>query len=379
MTHPNFKPTKVFYGWWVVAASFLIAFYVGGVVFYGFTAIFVPIANEFGWSYTQISLAASLRGLESSLLAPLIGTITDRWGPRRMIFGGGIITALGLFLLSRTTSLGMFYGAFFVISMGMSACAMTVLMTTVANWFRRRIGLATGIAGCGFAFGGLLVPLMVRLIDMYEWRMTVAILAGGMLVIVMPLSLLFRHKPEQYGYLPDGEEKATTARDNTSAQLSTVEISIGARQALKTSTFWRIALAYTCHTIIVGSMFTHIMPYLGSIGVVRSVSTLVATATPLASIGGRLGFGWLGDRANKRKIAAAAWAMTCLGLVSFGCMSMLGTWLLVSFIILFGIGYGGNMTLRTSLTRDLFGRGSFGTVFGLLIGINMLGNIVGPT
>lgn len=99
---------KVFYGWWVVGASFLIALYVGGVIFYGFTAIFEPIANEFGWSYTQISLVASLRGLEIGLFAPVAGIIADRWGPRRLIFSGVTITAAGLILLSTTTSLGMF-------------------------------------------------------------------------------------------------------------------------------------------------------------------------------------------------------------------------------------------------------------------------------
>jgi len=110
--HLNWKPTKIFYGWWIVAASLVIALYAGGVTFYGFTAIFEPIANEFGWSYTKISLAASLRGLEMGLLAPITGRLVDRWGPRRLIFGGAIIICLGLILLSHTTSIGMFYGAF---------------------------------------------------------------------------------------------------------------------------------------------------------------------------------------------------------------------------------------------------------------------------
>ncbi len=84
---------KIFYGWWIAGASFLIALYVGAVVYYGFTAFFEPIVSEMGWSYTQISLAASLRGLEVGLLAPLVGILADRWGPRRLIFGGVFITA----------------------------------------------------------------------------------------------------------------------------------------------------------------------------------------------------------------------------------------------------------------------------------------------
>ncbi len=90
----NWKPSKVFYGWWIVGACFLIAAYTGGTIFFGFTALFEPIANEFGWSYTQISLAASLRGAEVGLLAPLIGLFIDRLGPRRLAFGGAILLGL---------------------------------------------------------------------------------------------------------------------------------------------------------------------------------------------------------------------------------------------------------------------------------------------
>jgi hypothetical protein len=76
----NWGLSKVFYGWWIVGAAFFIALYVGGTVFYGFTAVFEPIAGDLGWNYTQISLAASLRGLEMGLLAPLSGILIDRWG-----------------------------------------------------------------------------------------------------------------------------------------------------------------------------------------------------------------------------------------------------------------------------------------------------------
>ena len=84
----SFKQFRPFYGWYVVAATFIIGFYVVGIVFYGFTTIFKPIVEEFGWSYTQVSLAASLRGVESGLLAPVVGILIDRWGPRRIVFAG---------------------------------------------------------------------------------------------------------------------------------------------------------------------------------------------------------------------------------------------------------------------------------------------------
>ncbi len=375
----NRKSPRVFFGWWIVSASFFVALYVGGAIFYGFTAIFEPIADELGWGYTQISLAASLRGVEMGLLAPFIGVLVDRWGPRRLIFSGAVITAMGLILLSSTSSLGMFYGAFLLIALGTSCCTMTVLMTAVANWFRRRVGIASGIAICGFGFSGLLIPVIVKLTEMYDWRVTMTILALGMLAMVLPLSFLFRHKPEQYGYLPDGQVEYPVTLDNDSTLPQTVEVDVKVKQVLKSSTFWRMALAFTCHTLLVMAVITHVMPYLSSIGIARSRSSLIATAIPLISVGGRLGLGWLGDKIDRRQVTAGAFAMMGLGLLSFGYASSAGTWLLVPFLVLFGIGFGGSNALRPALGREYFGRINFGTVFGFLTGINMVGGIIGPT
>ena len=368
----------MFYGWWIVVACFFISLYVGGVVFYGFTTLIEPLADDFGWSYTQISFAASLRGMEMGILAPLVGMLVDRWGPRRLLFGGLIITSLGLMLLSRTTSLGMFYGAFVLMAIGMSTCSSTVLMTAVANWFRRKIGIATGIMICGYGFSGLLIPVIVNLIDTYEWRMTLALLTIGLLAICLPLSLLVRHKPEQYGYQPDGEAENTVILNNSLAKAKVDEVNVGTKQAVKSRTFWHIALALMCQFIILSAVITHVMPYLSSIGFTRAISGLMAAGIPLASIGGRLGLGWLGDKVDKRRVAAGAFALMCGGLLCFGFISAGDTWLLVTFLILFGIGYGGNNTLRASLIREFFGRKNFGAIHGLMIGVMALGSIAGP-
>jgi len=374
----DWKPRRIFYGWWVVGACFFISLYAGGVIFYGFTAIFEPLVDEFGWSYAQISLAASLRGLEAGLLAPLAGMLVDHWGPRRLLFSGVIIVSLGLILLSRTTSLGMFYGAFVLLGTGMSTCSATVLMTAVANWFRKKISIAMGIMICGYGISGLLVPVIVNLVDMYEWRTTIAILAIGLLAVCLPLSLVVRHKPEQYGYQPDGEAENTVVLNNSLTQAETAEADIGTRQALKSRTFWHIALALLCQVTILSTVVTHVMPYLSSIDIPRAKSSLIAMAIPLASIGGRLGLGRLGDRLDKTRVMAVAFAMMCGGLICFAFASSEATWLLVLFLILFGIGYGGNNTLRGSAIREFFGRRNFGAIHGLVVGITMLGGITGP-
>ncbi len=368
----------MFYGWWVVGACFIVALYMGGVIFYGFTAVFEPIAAEFGWSYAQISLAASLRGLEVGLLTPVVGMLVDRWGPRRLIFGGVVIGSLGLMLLSQTGSLGVFYAAFILMAIGMSCTGSTVMMTAVANWFRRRVALATGIMICGYGSGGLLVPLVVQLIDLYGWRMMVVILALGLLTVGLPLSLVVRHKPEQYGYLPDGERGQIAGGDGVSATPQTKEVDIGAREAMKGSVFWKITLGLMPKFIAVVTVVTHVMPYLSSIGVARATSGLVATAIPLLSIGGRLGFGWLGDRLDKRRLAAGALGLVALGLLCFELTPLVGAELLVPFFILFGLGYGGSLTMAGALPREYFGRTSFGTIVGFIWGIGILGTLVGP-
>lgn len=374
----EFKPARIFFGWWIVGAAFFVAMYVGGVVFYGFTAVFEPIANDMGWSYAQISLAASLRGLELGFLAPVTGILTDRLGPRRIIFGGAVITALGLFMISRTTSLATFYGAFALIAIGMSATTLTVLMTAVANWFRLKVGIASGIAMSGFGFSGLMVPLIVRLIEVYDWRMTMIILSVGMLLIVLPLSLVFRHRPENYGYLPDGRKKVPVTPGIDAIQLQTAELNIRARHALRAITFWRMSLTFLIHAMLVSTVITHVMPYLSSIGIARSRASLVAMTLPMMSVGGRLSFGWLGDKYGRRRTVAVAFAMMTAGLLFFSYTPAVGLWLLAPFILLFGVGYGGSTATRPSMVAEYFGRANFGTILGLMVGINAVGAIIGP-
>jgi len=368
----------VFYGWWIAGAAFLIALYMGGVVFYGFTAFFGPIAEELGWTYAQVALASSLRGLEAGILAPFIGLLVDRLGPRRLVFSGAIIAAAGLFLLSHSRSLVTFYGAFALMALGTSSSTGIVLMTAVANWFQRRMGTATGIAICGFGFSGLLIPAIVQLIDLYQWRTAMSILGLGALVLVLPLSLVFRHRPEQYGYHLDGDSEDPAEVTGDQDQPERIQLDVTALQALKSGTFWRIVILSLCHMIVMSSTVLHVMPYLSSIGIARSMSGLVAAAIPLSSIAGRLGMGWFGDRFDRRAVTAVAFAMITLGTVCFGMASFMGSWPLIPFLILFGVGYGGSNALRIALAREYFGRTNFGSVYGLAMGISVVGGIIAP-
>lgn len=374
----NRKSSRIFYGWWIVFAAAFIRICTSGTVSHGFTAIFGPISKEFTWSYTQVSFAASIRGIETGILAPLLGLVVDRWGPRRLLFTGIVIISLGLILLSFTTSLGMFYTAYVLMAIGMSFCSGTVVLTAANYWFHKRVGLAAGIISAGGGLGGLLVPLIVKMIDIYGWRMTASILAIGILILCLPLSLLVRHKPEQYGYQLDGEINENVRTDRGGNPEKAIEVNISPKKAVKTSAFWHIALALACLLMMVNAVITHVIPYLSSIGITRITAGWLASAIPIMSISGRLGFGYLSDRFGKRLVMAGGFAMVSLGLLLFAYAGTGGLWLLILFVILFGTGWGGVAIMRVAMLREHFGRGNFGAIHGFTVGIMMLGQLSGP-
>ena len=114
---------RVFYGWWIILACALSNLFIGGTFFYGGTTIIEPIRDEFGWAYATISGAFSLRNLEEGLIAPLVGWLVDRYGPRKLMLGGMITVGLGYVLFSRTSSIGTFYGFYSIISIAFSFIA----------------------------------------------------------------------------------------------------------------------------------------------------------------------------------------------------------------------------------------------------------------
>jgi len=364
---------KIFYGWWIVLACSLINLYVGGIVFFGFTAFFQPIREEFGWSYTQISLAASLRGLENSIFSPLAGFLVDRLGPRRLMLWGAITVGFGLILLSLTQSLAMFYASFMLIGFRAGGCTAVVTMTAVANWFRRKIGLALGVLGSGIGAGGLVVLLIVVLIDLYQWRSTLIILGLGMWALGIPLSLVVRNRPEHYGYRPDGEVSSPSVQSD---EIQEKGVEIGLREALKMRSFLYLNMAEVIRVMTLMAVFTHVMPYLTSVGIPRATAGLVAGSIPLIGIIGRFGLGWLGDVFDKRYVMAVAIGLISLGLLAFSYMDV--RWAIVPFLLLFPIGHGGSMVVRGSILREYFGRDSFGKMIGVIMGSAAVGGIIGP-
>jgi MFS family permease len=289
---------------------------------------------------------------------------------------GLFFTIGGIVLLSQTHGLPAYFAAFILITLGTSTTNMTVVLTVVGGWFRRRLGLANGIAVSGFAAGGLLVPVINAIIEGYNWRLAMLAMAGGLAVMVLPLVYFIR--------LPDATHPRSEAEFNLGPVAvsgdrvaATPEVEVTAREALGSRVFWHMVVAYFCFALVIVSVITHIMPYLMSAGMTRFNAGWVAMAMPLASIVGRLGLGWLADRWQPRRVILLAFLLVSAGLVFFGLAQDQLTWL-VPFLVIFTIGYGGAIALRPLLVREYFGRVRFGTIFGFLMAASMLGGVIGP-
>ena len=356
----------IFYGWFIVWACFFLNVYVGAVTFFGFTVFFEPIQREFAWTYTQVSLASSLRGLEMGIMAPIVGILVDRFGPRKITFLGVVFISSGLLLLSNIQSLSMFYGAILILAFGAGGCTSVVTMTAVASWFHKRIGLALGITVSGFGASGLLIPVIVWMTGHFGWRMTLVLLAIGMLVVGLPAGYLIRRKSEKNdimhdSYLPDSYEKP---------DISFLDI-------LKLKPFWYINIMEASRMMAVAAISTHVMPYLTHLGFDRSFAGKIAAMIPIISIVGRFGLGWLSDFTNKRYVQMINFLLLAIGLFAFCLFDSF--WAMLIFLCTFPIGHGGSMVLRGSLLYDFFGTASFGKLMGIVLGSSSIGGIIGPT
>ncbi len=191
---------------------------------------------------------------------------------------------------------------------------------------------------------------------------------------VFPLSLLFRDRPEHYGYLPDGES-TTGARVADGAGPAS---GFTAKAALRTRAFWMISLAQLFQQMGTSAISVHIVSYLESVDVSTTIAALSVTGMTVCSLIGRLGFGVFGDYANKRYLIAASIGLQTVGLVFFAFITSNSMWLLVAFLLTYGPGFGGPIPLWPGLQADFFGTRSFGSIMGLLTLTSVIGGLASP-
>ena len=365
---------KIFYGWRMVAAGSGIQFLQSALLHQAFGAYFAVLAEELGWSKTSLSGAAALQPMEAAMLGPVLGWVVDRFGPQGMIRIGIVTFGVGFILLSQIDTLAGFYGAFIVIALGSSLCGFFPVNVAIIHWFEKFRARALSALSLGIALGGIVVPLVAWWMQTFGWRATA--LASGLFAIVVgwPLAQVFRRRPADYGLSVDGLPAAAADAGEPEAG-SQREYS--AREALRTSAFWLLSLGHGFALLIVYAVNVHAITHMKEgLGYSVAQAALVITLMTVAQVGG-VAVGWaIGDRYQKRFIAAVCMLMHASGLLMLTYAA--GPAMLAGFAVLHGSAWGLRGPFMQAIRADYFGRRSIGMILGLSSIIVVIGQIGGP-
>ncbi len=350
-----------------------------GINFHGFGNFIIPLSEEFGWSYATISIVFSLARLESGMVGPLEGWAVDRLGPRRLMLIGLPLMGIGYIAMSRINSLaGFLFVYIFLIALGNSLGMSTPITAAVANWFNKKRGLAFGIMWSGVGLGGLFVPAIGWIISEYGWRDASMIVGIVIIIIGIPIASVMRHRPEQYGYFPDGQLPENTTPGATAQLPAAPDMSndFTAREALRTSSFWYLSLSITARSLVSGGIGLHLVPYFVSLGASDVGAAALAGSVGLMSIPGRFGLSTLGDYINRRYVMVVSLGVMAVAIIFMARAQSVGG--VIPALVVFAAAQGGISVIPQSLIADYFGRRSYATIQGFRSSIQMLGIIVGP-
>ena len=334
-------------------------------VFQGVGTFFVALERTFGWNRTTLSGAFALSRAEGALLGPLEGFLVDRLGTRRMVIVGYLVMGLGFIFYSQIQTVWHFYVAYIAISLGSGVGGWIAFVTLINNWFSRRRALAMSIAVSGIQLGGFLVPLMAWGIESHGFRMTALGIGIVLIVVAVPASRFVRNLPEDVGSLPDGAPiRRTVGASGSSTQSDSGDVpDMTPRQALKTVSFWVIAVARLTSVVSIVSLSVHLVPKLTDSGISLITANFVVTLyTFVAFLTGFLA-GYLADRSSKVIVLFVCMLLQALAM---GILTFTDTLpMAVVFAVLWGAGFGGRVPLLTAIVGDYFGRRHFGSILGM--------------
>jgi nitrate/nitrite transporter NarK len=373
---------RIFYGWYIVAASVAANTIFSAAYFQGFGVLILPIERTFGWDRWVVSAAMSLRQLESGIVSPAVGFLLDRFSARKLIFWSAVISGVGFIGLGFTTGIVTFFLYFVVISLGASGVSHAVTWPVIiSRWFRRNRGLATGLAVTGPIFGSPLVILNTQIEEAYGWRVVLFGYGALVLVGVTLLSMLVRDRPEPYGLRPDGDPP----EDNASIEHSTgpsrrrTDAGLTIRAVFGTKEFW-LFTSYLSGTFAVNSAVqAHMIPYFQQdIGLSAAWAAVVMSMVFIISGIGRIGGGYLLDRIDYRLVLAVVAAMMGFALLYLQVVAVKTVWATLPFALMFGVSFGCLVPMRGAVGSIMFGTRAIGGVLGLLQGGSIAAGVIGP-
>lgn len=337
---------------------------------YTFGVFFKPLAGEFGWTRALTSGAFSLQMILHGLFYIATGRLNDRFGPRVVMSGCGLLLGVGYLLMSQISDiwhLYLFYGV--IIAIGMSG-GFVPLSSTVARWFVKRKGVMIGIAVAGIGVGTMIMPPVASwLISNYGWRTSYAVMGLTVLVIAISAAQFLRRDPAQMRLLPYGQSEV----QEESSNLEVGGLSL--QEAMYTRQFWLLCVAYFSFGVFLQAIMVHIVPHATELGISPIAAANIFAAIGGLGIVGRIVMGSASDRIGSRPAliicfvlltAALAWLLVAREL-----------WVLHLFAIVFGFGYGGMSALMPPTVVELFGLRSHGVVLGVITFITTAGGAIG--
>ena len=346
-------------GWGVVAAAFL-TFAVSAGMMHSYPVFFVAFLAEFGWGRAQASLAYSASLLLSGASSPLVGTLVDRVGPRRLVLLGGVALALGLALSAGVSSLWhlvALYGV--VMTVGANCLGLVVLTPLVARYFVAKRGLVLAIVQSANGFGRAgAVPAVQFLISTIGWRHAYLALAAAMALVIVPLARSFRRGTASA--IPEG-----AARAPRSDGRRTHDWTLG--EAMATPHFWLLFLVYLLTGL--GSFFVslHQLAFLADVGFDPLHAASVIGMGAFLSVPGTIFTGSISDYVGREVSAILAYGISIVGVIA--ALFITGpdqTWLLWMHSCFFGLTWGARGPMITAKTADLFQGRHLGAILGVI-------------
>jgi MFS family permease len=356
--------SNCYYRWVIVAAGGLLGCVAIGAMF-SLPVFLRPISRDTGWSITGVSSAMTFGFLAMAMGSVLWGNLSDRFGPRVVVTIGSSGLAAALALASRATSLIEFQLIFGLAVGGAAAAIFAPMMACVTGWFDTHRSLAVSLVSAGMGMAPMTMsPLAARLISDHDWRTSLQILAALAAVVMIPVALLVRRPP------------ALKSRDVVLPADQETQPGITLGRAIRAPQFITLLLTnFFCCATHSGPIF-HTVSYAISCGIPLVAAVSIYSLEGLAGLGGRVAFGFLGDRFGAKRVLVSGLLLQAFGALAYFFVRELGAFYAVA--ALFGFIYAGVMPLYAVLARENFPLRMMGTIIGGTSMAGSLGMAIGP-
>lgn len=368
--------TPFFYGWLIIALSFLTTLTGAGIRSLP-SVLINPFELEFGWSRVAVSSAISMNLLLFGVAGPIGGWLIDRFGPRRVMIGSLSVLVLAVSattLMKEFWHLVLLWGV--VIGLGAGGTG-SVLSATVANrWFHKRRGLALGILNSASSTGQLIfLPLFMALTLSVGWRLGSLILISLAFILLPFVFFLMRDNPADAGLEPYGSKSADVKQLEDSASvrsIPTADRDLSLSEVFRSSNFWLLAgTFFVCGGTSSGLIGTHLIPHSIDRGIPQVTAAYIFGIMGGLNFVGSLLSGWMIDRVDPKKWLSLIYALRGVSLFILPFVTSSSG--LLIFAVIYGLDWFATVAPTVVLTVDTFGAKALGRIYGWIFLFHQIG------